>query len=58
MFRSEVPGWLDPAAAPIVDVIERTGRLDDAGAAELKTRLSALVTHLVPLPFAPAPRTP
>jgi F-type H+/Na+-transporting ATPase subunit alpha len=58
MFRSELPGWLDRAAAPIVDVIERTGRLDDAGAAELKTRLSALVTHLVPLPFAPAPRTP
>jgi len=57
-FRSELPGWLARTAAPIVDVIERTGRLDDARAAELKTRLSALVTHLVPLPSAPGPRTP
>ena len=39
-FRSELPGWLDRAAAPIVDEIERTGRLDDAKSAELKTIFS------------------
>ena len=36
-FRSELPGWLDRTAAPIVDEIERTGRLDDAKSGDLKT---------------------
>ena len=56
-FRSELPGWLDRTAAPIVDEIERTGHLDDAKSAELKTSLSALVTHLAPSPTASEPRT-
>ena len=56
-FRSELPGWLDRAAAPIVDEIERTGHLDDAKNAELKTSLSALVTQLAPSPTASVPRT-
>jgi F0F1-type ATP synthase alpha subunit len=56
-FRSELPGWLDRAAAPIVDEIERTGHLDDAKSAELKTILSALVTHLAPSPTTSEPRT-
>jgi F-type H+-transporting ATPase subunit alpha len=51
-FRSELPGWLDRNVAPIVDEIERTGRIDDDKSAELKTRLSALVAQLVPLPTA------
>ncbi len=51
-FRSELPGWLDRNGAPIVDEIERTGRIDDEKSAELKTRLSALVAQLVPLQAA------
>jgi F-type H+-transporting ATPase subunit alpha len=49
-FRSELPGWLDRNVAPIVDEIERSGHLDDAKGAELKTKLSALVAQLAPLP--------
>jgi F-type H+-transporting ATPase subunit alpha len=45
-FRSELSGWLDRTVAPIVEDIERTGRLDDPRRAELKTGLSALVSHL------------
>ena len=46
-FRAELPGWLDRAAAPVVDKIERSGSLDDTETAELKAGLSALATHLV-----------
>jgi len=42
---------------PIVDEIERTGRLDDVGSVELKTRLSRLVTQIAPPPTASQPRT-
>jgi F-type H+-transporting ATPase subunit alpha len=52
IFRSELPGWLDRNMAPAVDEIDRTGRLGDATSAELKTRLSELVTQLTPLPPA------
>jgi F-type H+/Na+-transporting ATPase subunit alpha len=45
-FRSELSGWLDRTVAPIVEDIERTGRLDDTRRAELKTGLSELVSHL------------
>jgi F-type H+-transporting ATPase subunit alpha len=37
-FRSELSGWLDRTVAPIVEDIERTGRLDDPRRAELKRR--------------------
>ena len=56
-FRSELPGWLDRTAAPVFEAIERTGRLDGARSADLKTVLSKLVTHLTPPPTAPEPRT-
>jgi F-type H+-transporting ATPase subunit alpha len=55
-FRSELRGWIDRFAAPIVDDIERTGRLDEANSVELKTSLSALVTQLAP-PTASEPGT-
>jgi F-type H+-transporting ATPase subunit alpha len=47
-FRSELPAVLDRSAAAIIDEIERTGRLCNAGIAVLKASLSALVMQLVP----------
>jgi F-type H+-transporting ATPase subunit alpha len=47
-FRAALPAWLDRSAAAIIDEIERTGRLDDAKNAELKTYLSALVSQFMP----------
>jgi F-type H+-transporting ATPase subunit alpha len=47
-FRSELPAWLNRSAAHIVDEVERTGRLDDTGSAELKACLSALLARLTP----------
>jgi F-type H+-transporting ATPase subunit alpha len=55
-FRSELPVWLGRTAAPIVDEIERTGRLDDAGSADLKATLSALAAQVGWLPGS-EPRT-
>jgi F-type H+-transporting ATPase subunit alpha len=55
-FRSELPAWLGRSVAPIVNEIERTGRLDDAGSAALKASLSGLVAQLAP-PSVPEPRT-
>ena len=54
-FRTELPAWLDRTAAPIVDEIERTGRLDDAKSAELKA-LSALTAHLALVSATSEPR--
>jgi len=48
--------WLGRTAAPIVDEIERTGRLDDAGSADLKATLSALAAQVGWLPGS-EPRT-
>jgi F-type H+-transporting ATPase subunit alpha len=56
-FRTELPAWLDRTAAPIVDEIERTARLDDAKSAELKASLSALTAHLAPVSATSEPRT-
>ena len=56
-FRSELPGWLDRSTAPIVDKIERTGRLDHARRAELETSLSALVDRLAWPSTESKPRT-
>jgi F-type H+/Na+-transporting ATPase subunit alpha len=56
-FRAELPAWLDRTAAPIVDEIDRTGRLDDAKHAELKASFSALVAHLAPVSVTSQPRT-
>ncbi|MGB7101331.1 MAG: F0F1 ATP synthase subunit alpha [Xanthobacteraceae bacterium] len=56
-FRSVLPGWLDRSAASIVAGIERTGRLDDASRALLKTSVSRLVTQLAPPPAAAEPGT-
>jgi F-type H+-transporting ATPase subunit alpha len=55
-FRSELPAWLGRSVAPIVNEIERTGRLDDARSAELKASLSALAAQLAPPPVS-EPRT-
>jgi len=56
-FRAELPGWLDRTAAPIVDEIDRNGRLDDAKTGELKASLSALTTQVASLSFASELRT-
>jgi F-type H+-transporting ATPase subunit alpha len=56
-FRFELSGWLDRTVAPIVDEIERTGRLDDDKSAELKTSLTKLVTLLAPSAIASEPGT-
>ena len=55
-FRSQLPAWLDRSVAPIVAEIERTGRLDDAKSADMKTSLSALVTQLAPHSTTTEPR--
>ncbi len=56
-FRSELPTFVDRSAAAIVDEIERTGRLDDAGIAALEASLSALVGQLAPRATSePGPR--
>ncbi len=52
-FRSELPGWLQRTAAPIVQSIAQSGHLEDAAAAELKKTLAALAAHVAP-PAAPA----
>lgn len=54
-FRSELSGWLDRSAAPIVEAIERTGVLDEAGSVALKTSLAKLATQLAPAPTASEP---
>jgi F-type H+-transporting ATPase subunit alpha len=55
-FRSELPAWLGRSVAPIVNEVERTGRLDDARSAELQASLSALAAQLAPPPVS-EPRT-
>ena len=47
-FRLALPAWLDRSALGIVNAIDRTGQLDQAKAAELRTALDGLVTHFVP----------
>jgi len=55
-FRAELPAWLDRTVAPIIDEIDRTGRLDDAKSAALKASLSALAARLAPLPVPSEPK--
>ncbi len=55
-FRAELPAWLDRTVAPIIDEIDRTGRLDDAKSAALKASLSALAARLAPPPVRSEPR--
>jgi F-type H+/Na+-transporting ATPase subunit alpha len=49
-LRADLSGWLNASAGSIVNEIERTGSLNEARRAELKTTLSALVTRLTPRP--------
>jgi F-type H+/Na+-transporting ATPase subunit alpha len=51
-LRTELSGWLDASAGSLIAEIERTGSLDEAKRAELKTALAALVTRLTPPPAA------
>jgi F-type H+-transporting ATPase subunit alpha len=52
-FRAELPVWLDRSAKAIVDEIEKTGQLDEAGIATLNASLAALATQISP-PLATA----
>src|SRR5262249_18816516 len=53
-FRLALPSWLDRSASGIVEAIDRTGQLDHADAAELRTALDALVTQFLPAPSGEA----
>jgi F-type H+/Na+-transporting ATPase subunit alpha len=53
-FRSELPGWLQRNAAPIIEAIEKSGNLEAEAAAALKKCLAALAAHVAPT-AAPAP---
>jgi hypothetical protein len=52
-FRAELPVWPDRSAKAIVDEIEKTGQLDEAGIATLNASLAALATQISP-PLATA----
>ena len=47
-FRAELPGWLDRSGKEFVDVIERSGQLDQKKGAELRAALAALAARLEP----------
>ncbi len=47
-FRAQLPAWLDRSAPKIVEALARSGELDEAAGAELKTSLSALASQLAP----------
>jgi F-type H+-transporting ATPase subunit alpha len=52
-FRSELPAWLDRSIPAIIEQIERTGDLDDAGRDRLRGGLGELADRLA----ATAPRS-
>jgi F-type H+/Na+-transporting ATPase subunit alpha len=56
-LRAELPAWLDRSMTAIVDQIERTGQLDEAGRAGLRDGLGQLANTLVASAqsVAPAP---
>jgi F-type H+-transporting ATPase subunit alpha len=45
-FRSELPAWLDRSMPALLDKIERTGHLHDAGRFQLRAGLAALADRL------------
>ena len=47
-FRAELPAWLDRSVAVIIDEIERTGQLNDAGREKVKANVRALVAQIAP----------
>jgi F-type H+/Na+-transporting ATPase subunit alpha len=50
LFRSELPAWLDRSMAAVVEHIERTGHLDDAGRIQLREGLAGLAGQLAAAP--------
>ena len=46
--RAELPAWLDRSAKRIVDAVQRSGELDDAMIAELKTALAGFAAQIAP----------
>ena len=57
-FRTELPAWLDRSMPTLVDQVERSGQLDDAGRFQLRAGLAALVEGLSPEPNSPHPGVP
>ena len=47
-FRTGLPAALDAQAAPVVQAMDRTGRLDDAARAALLTALQGFAATLTP----------
>ncbi len=56
-FRSELPAWLGGSLKAIVDEIDRTGGLDDAHRAELRTALAGFVKRMMPASTSTAAET-
>jgi F-type H+-transporting ATPase subunit alpha len=47
-FRSELPAWLDRSTTALVEQIERSGHLDEAGRVQLHAALAGLAEKLAP----------
>ncbi len=45
-FRAELPGWLDRSAGPVVQAIEASGHLNEAGRTAIERSLAALATQV------------
>jgi F-type H+-transporting ATPase subunit alpha len=54
-FRSELPAWLDRSLGALVEQIERSGQLDDAGRIRLREELAGLAERVAaePAPVQP-----
>jgi F-type H+/Na+-transporting ATPase subunit alpha len=47
-FRAQLPGWLDRNAATPVEVLQKSGMLDDAARSQLMQTLAALTAQIAP----------
>jgi F-type H+-transporting ATPase subunit alpha len=57
-FRCKLPAWLDRTMSALVDQIEGSGHLDDAGRFQLREGLAVLAERLAPEPNSPQPGVP
>jgi F-type H+-transporting ATPase subunit alpha len=57
-FRSELPAWLDRSLGALVEQIERSGELDDAGRIRLRKELAGLAEKVAAEPAPVRPEIP
>jgi F-type H+-transporting ATPase subunit alpha len=57
-FRSELPAWLDRSLAALVEQIEHSGQLDDAGRIRLREELAGLAEKVTAEPAPTQPEIP